>query len=110
MKLVQILVGILVSGIFENSWQKKKCLSKKMFFVIGFKSTSKNNLWCLTVTEQWEKFVICGVYIWFSSLNSCNALDFVSDDQTKFLNQKETFSENHFHVNFIIYIWSEEIA
>ena len=35
----------------------------------------------------------------------CNTLNSVSDEQTKFLNQGETFSENQFPVDFIIYIW-----
>ena len=39
-------------------------------------------------------------------LNAHNTLNSVSDEQTKFLNQRETFSENHFHFDFIIYIWS----
>ena len=45
----------------------------------------------------------------FSSVNSHNPLNSVSDKQTTFLNQRETLSENHFHFHFIIYIWSWEI-
>ena len=29
----------------------------------------------------------------------------MSDEQTKLLNQRETFSQNHFHFDFIIYIY-----
>ena len=42
----------------------------------------------------------------FSSLNSHNTLNSVPDEQTKLLNQRETFSENHFHFDFIIHTWS----
>ena len=42
----------------------------------------------------------------FSYLNSHNTPKSVSDEQTKFLNQRETFCENHFHFDFMIYVWS----
>ena len=35
-----------------------------------------------------------------------NILNSVSDEPTKFLNQRETFSQNQFHFDFVIYIWS----
>ena len=41
-----------------------------------------------------------------NTLNAHNTLDSVSDEQMKFLNQRGTFSENHFHFDFMIYIWS----
>ena len=47
-----------------------------------------------TVRQVCNKWCLHG----FSSLNSHNTL-----------NQRETFSENHFHFDFIIYIWSQEI-
>ena len=42
----------------------------------------------------------------FFLINSHNTLNSVLDEQTKFLNQRKKFRENHFHFDFIIYIWS----